>query len=59
MSSHFLPLLHVYHQVQFQKNLVNRFRKKFKNVDFWLKNRGAHFSPTMSFLYTFKTNTFA
>ena len=59
MSSHFLPLLHVYHQVQFQKNLMNIFREKFEKIDFWLKNRGAHFSPTMNFPDTLKTNTFA
>ena len=58
MSSHFLPLLHVYHKVQFQKNLMNIFREKFENIDFWLKNRGAHFSPTMNFPCTLKTNTF-
>ena len=33
-NSHFKLLCNTFHQVQFQKNLRNRFREKFKNVDF-------------------------
>ena len=31
-------LFHYCHQVQCQKNLLNRSRQKFKNADFGLKN---------------------
>ena len=30
----FYPLFDVCQQVQFQKNLINRFKEKFKNFDF-------------------------
>ena len=35
---HFCPIFNVCHQVYFQKNLKNRFREKFKNIDLGHKN---------------------
>ena len=37
-ESHFKPLFNTCHQVQFQKNLTNLFREKFKNVNFGPQN---------------------
>ena len=37
-NCHFYPLFNACHQIQFQKNLDNRFSEKFKNVDFGPKN---------------------
>ena len=40
----FSPLLsNALHQVQFQKNLMNRFKENFKNVNSGLKN--SQFTP--------------
>ena len=36
--SHFNPLINACQKVKIQKNLINRFREKYKNVDFGLKN---------------------
>ena len=34
-NSHFCPIFNAYHQIKFQKNLINRFRKQLEtSVDF-------------------------
>ena len=38
-KSHFYPLINDCNQVQFQKNLMKRFREKFKNLGLGPKNR--------------------
>lgn len=37
-SSHFKQIFTGCHQVQLQKNLILRFRKNFKNIEFGAKN---------------------
>ena len=37
-NNHFKPHSDACHKVQFQKNLMNRFRQKFISVDFWPEN---------------------
>ena len=44
---HFQSILNDCHLAQFQKNVIKRFRQKFKNLDFGTKN--AHFGHHKNF----------
>ena len=39
----FYSFLNACHQVKFEENFINKFREKFKYINFGTKN--AHFSP--------------